>query len=248
MNQKKYLKHTTAFVIPLALALMAIAWASQKTTPNFNAYPAGPERKQVFFDYFLPLIEQQNQSITNTREQLIAWNNDQDAIGWWSRYKLSQLAENYRMETFDIDNQKDWDTLLKRVDIVPASLALAQAAKESGWGTSRFGHEGNNFYGQWCFKTGCGIVPGNRAQGKQHELAVFDSPAASVKSYIHNLNSHRAYKNLRNIRAELRNNKQLITGLKLAKGLSQYSERGVMYVKEVRSLIRQNQLAGYDVN
>jgi Bax protein len=136
--------------------------------------------------------------------------------------------------------------LLRRADIVPASLAIAQAANESAWGTSRFAKLGNNFFGQWCFSKGCGIVPKSRDTNKNHEVADFRSPADSVESYMLNLNTHDAYKPLRKIRQSLREEDKAVTGVALSYGLGKYSERGDEYGKEIREMISFNKLAVLD--
>jgi len=126
------------------------------------------------------------------------------------------------------------------------SLALAQAANESAWGTSRFAREGNNYFGQWCFEPGCGLVPENRASGKTHEVARFSSPAESVKAYIENLNSNSAYEALRSQRAKQGESSSPIGGMALSNGLLNYSERGQDYVHDIQGLIQNNQLEKYD--
>jgi len=239
-------KHITIVAGLSTLAIAVLYWAVQSGVPDFSAFEAGPERKQVFFSYFLPIIQQRNQEILETRQQLQEWEQDRETIGWWDELRIDDLAEEYRMEAFDIERDADWTTLLRRVDIVPPSLALAQAAKESAWGTSRFSLQGYNYYGQWCFEKGCGIVPARRDAKKKHEVAMFDSPETAVESYVHNLNSFYAYKPLREIRAELNAAQTPVTGLVLADGLVVYSEQGEKYVKEIRSMIRNNDLLKYD--
>jgi Bax protein len=132
--------------------------------------------------------------------------------------------------------------LLQRVDVVPVSLVLAQAAKESAWGRSRFAREGNNLFGEWCFTAGCGMVPRRRESGKTHEVETFPSVRAAVASYIHNLNSHPSYRMLRSIRASLREAGKPLNGLALARGLEAYSAQGSDYVASVRDIIRKNRL------
>ena len=140
----------------------------------------------------------------------------------------------------------EWETLLRRVDVVPPSLALAQAANESAWGTSRFARDGNNYFGQWCFEQGCGLVPKRRDEGRAHEVATFSSPVESVERYMANLNTHDAYRPLRERREQLRESEAPITGIQLAAGLEKYSERGEEYIAELRSMIRFNNLGAYD--
>ena len=214
--------------------------------PNFSQIAAGIERKTAFFNYFLPLIEQKNDSIRDARQLLMQHNRNRASIGRGDEEGILRLAKDYRLDNFDIDSDQNWESLLTRVNTVPASLALAQAANESAWGTSRFAREGNNFYGQWCFRTGCGLVPARRESGKNHEVAAFDTPSESVNKYIDNLNTHRAYRLLREIRKKLATASKTITGYELAAGLDKYSERGQEYISELRSMIRYNKLAAYD--
>ncbi len=242
-GQKKRLLGAAALVV---LAIGLVYAVSGPSVPEFSDYAAGKERKQAFFGYFLPLVQSRNQQIAADRDELLAWQKDASELGWWDEHQLTGLAGDYGMEAFDAGSDADWDTLLRRVDTVPPSLALAQAANESAWGTSRFSREGYNFYGQWCFKAGCGIVPNKRDAGKNHEVAAFDSPQESVDRYISNLNTHDAYKPLRMIRARLRDQGKPVTGLALAGGLGKYSERGDAYISELRSMMRFNDLGEYD--
>ena len=140
------------------------------------------------------------------------------------------------------------DQLLKRVDIIPASLPLAQAANETGWGTSRFAKEANNYFGIWTYEAEQGLKPRNRESDKKHFVRKFTSPAASVKFYMNLLNTHPAYKELRNIRYSLRQERQKISGVKLAQGLEKYSAKGNEYIKLITLLITQNQWAQLDTD
>jgi Bax protein len=124
--------------------------------------------------------------------------------------------------------------------MIPADLALVQAAKESGWGTSRFAREGNSFFGQRCNVKGCGLVPGGREPGETYEVAVFDTVDESVRSYIKNLNTHGAYRSFRRLRFRQRFEGSIPDGHTLAGQLPSYSERGVEYLHEIRAMIRVN--------
>jgi uncharacterized FlgJ-related protein len=136
--------------------------------------------------------------------------------------------------------------LLERVDIVPVSLALSQAAEESGWGTSRFAAEGNALFGQWTWG-GEGIKPEQqRAALGDHRIAAFESPLQSVMAYMHNLNTHPAYAELRAMRARLRREGQPIRGRKLAEALTKYSERGQAYVDSLHAIMSVNHLDAAD--
>lgn len=230
----------------LILSIAVIFWAVRPGTPDFSVFAAGPERKEAFFNYMLPIVQHQNQQILETRQQIREWKQDKDNVDWWDAWQIQNLAEDYQITTFDIANDADWNRLLRRVNIVPPSLALAQAATESAWGTSRFARDGYNYFGQWCFKKGCGIVPDRRDAKKIHEVAIFDSAESSVESYIRNLNSHQAYKPLRAIRAELTASQSPVTGMRLIDGLGKYSEQGDDYMNKLRAMIRKNDLAQHD--
>jgi len=129
---------------------------------------------------------------------------------------------------------------LLHLDQIPESMVLAQAALESAWGTSRFVKGGNNYFGQWCYEAGCGMVPSARQQGANHEVRKFDSARESLHAYFRNINSHRAYRSLRKIRAQKRPAGQPLSGLELLAGLRNYSQRGQDYVDELRKVIRFN--------
>ena len=172
--------------------------------PDFQSLVAGPERKTEFFAFMRPLLESQNEEVLRQRQRLLEIQGE-DELGYFERRWLTALAEQYEIATEDddgnpFDDQALISRLLPRVDVVPVSLGLAQAAKESGWGTSRFARQGNNYFGEWCFSEGCGIVPGARADGRTHEVEAFASPADSVASYVQNINTHRSYKSFRDAR------------------------------------------------
>ncbi len=234
-------------VLSVCLTTIALTHCSPgPSVPEFSEIEAGSARKTAFFNYFLPIIETQNQQILSSRKQLLNWYAEKNELGWWDSRNLNNLAENFHLSTFDQSNDAHWQELIDRVNSVPPSLVLAQAANESGWGTSRFARKGNNYFGQWCYVKGCGLVPGNRQEGQKHEVSTFDSPQASVKSYFYNLNTHQAYGALRGIRSKLNQSEQLITGVQLAAGLEKYSERGGEYIEEIRSMISYNDLTKYD--
>jgi len=213
--------------------------------PNFRKYPAGKERKEMFFKYFFYLVESRNQEILKMRKKVILWKKDRDNITSSRKKTIQYLAKKYEVKDFNIQKNSSWNRLLSRLDIVPTSLALAQAAKESLWGTSRFARYGYNYYGQRCFSNGCGIVPKERGH-QRFEVKTFRSPREGVKSYIHNLNTHLAYDSLRKIRRRQRAKGKNITGLALVNALGKYSERGSAYIKDLKSLIRYNKLTRYD--
>jgi len=191
------------------------------------------EKKQVFFDTLRPIIISQNQLINDQREKVLLAQQNNENQDW-----LQPLAEKYNVSWSN--DRPNWKQLLTHIDIIPTELVMAQAANESAWGLSRFAQKGNNLFGQWCFKKGCGIVPGQRDTGANHEVRKFSSINDSVASYMHNLNSGRAYKDLRNLRANLRASSKSVSGHILATGLTKYSSRGKAYVKEIQSMIQTN--------
>jgi Bax protein len=213
--------------------------------PKFIDFPAGPPRKQAFFDFMTPLVHRANDAVLEKRHRLqsIILKNDpsQNDQAW-----LKAQADLYGVEPFDFNQAADRTALLKRIDKVPTALALAQGANESAWGTSRFARQANNYFGQWCFTEGCGLVPKQRSKGAIHEVRAFKHPYDSVVSYIHNLNSHSTYAKLRSIRAKTRADNQPLTGLEMAEGLVNYSARKHEYVKELQSMIRYNKLTQYN--
>lgn len=153
---------------------------------------------------------------------------------------MLSTARDYGVEMSDVADTKAWNALLERVDEVPLRLVLAQSANESSWGNSRFAREGYNFFGQWCFTKGCGIVPSRRTPGLTHEVAKFASVNESVAAYLKNINTGRVYAGLRRIPADKRRAGEQPTAHDLAGGLVKYSERGDAYVKEIRAMIRVN--------
>ncbi len=239
------------------IAAIAISWAVRSSLtlppvlstprPDFDSFTNVQEKKQAFFDYLLPSVREANDYVLKDRERVIRWQTAYETRGNLSGRDLSQLntlAAQYEIDT-ELGIEEKLELLSLRVDMIPASLALAQAAKESGWGTSRFSKDANNYFGEWCFSEGCGLVPSRRAEGATHEVRAFDDVEDSIAAYIHNLNTHPPYRSLREIRAEMRDQGK-ITGMSLAEGLSRYSERGPVYIGEVQSIIRVNDLQPLD--
>ena len=153
---------------------------------------------------------------------------------------LARLAQRYKADVEDLD------TLIARVDEIPVSLAMAQAAEESGWGTSRFAQNGNALFGQWTTADDEGLIPKDRKEGMTHKVKAFDSLSDSVAGYMRNLNTHGAYKSLRAERATMRKQGRNLNGWALAGTLIKYSERGEKYVKSIRLIIDANDLRELD--
>lgn len=237
------MKKLPRILVYAVIIILCVIYASmEKESVDFSSYPAGKERKEAFVGYFLPIIHQENKDILKLRERLNIVSKSNDLSGSEQRW-LAGMAKTYKIKP---DDPALISKLLTRVDIIPPSLAIAQGANESAWGTSRFATQGNNYFGEWCFKAGCGIVPKQRTKGATHEVRVFDSASESVAGYIQNLNSNNAYRDLRSIRTDLRQDGKEITGPRLADGLLKYSERGQEYVGDLKAMIRKNQLAQLD--
>jgi len=210
------------------------------TPPDFTKFVDVKEKKRTFFNYLYPMIVQVNTKLQKVRNELVALKQQPNLSAEQGR-RVNQLAEEYKVDE-NLDIRYKLDALLIKIDTLPPSLVLAQGANESSWGTSRFARKANNYFGQWCFKKGCGLVPKRRADEAFHEVAKFDSVYESVESYMRNLNRHPAYSELRQIRSELRKQNNYISGQALAHGLEKYSERGEEYIAEINQMIRFNKL------
>jgi Bax protein len=217
----------------LLIALMvALPVIVQSATPDFGQIKDVKQKKKAFFNYMYPLILAENKKILV--ERAIVKSNKKSA-------QLTKICQKYSKNCENIDSKKR-KSLLKRVDVIPPSLAMAQGANESAWGTSRFAKKGNNFFGQWCYTKGCGIIPKKRDKGTKHEVRRFSNPQQSVGAYIFNLNTGRVYSLIRNQRVAARTKSTNPNGYELAKGLIKYSQRREAYVKEIRSMISYNKL------
>ncbi len=217
--------------------------AAKKPVPDFSQYQNVNDKKSAFFEYLKPEVEKQNAYLltlrhyvqTLYRKALADESLSDDDIA-----RLEWLEEEYRVKPTQPLNMKLL-ALLQKIDILPVELVLVQAANESAWGTSRFARKGYNFFGLWCFSKGCGFVPSQRNEGASHEVAKFESLSRATYTYMRNLNRHDAYADLREIRSRLRANQIPITGVALAEGLMNYSERGAAYVEELQTMIRFNE-------
>jgi len=195
------------------------------------------KKRELFIKILLPLILDENEKIQKDREKLFAilnknFNTPGEKV-WLKR----------RFKEYKIDD-KDLGKLKMRMDIIPVSLALAQAANESGWGTSRFALEGNALFGQWTWGKK-GISPKNQDKNKSHKVLQFQVLKASVRAYKNNLNTHNAYKEFRKKRAQLREEGDF-TGLDLAKYIKNYAAIGEKYVRIIEDIIVRNSLTDFD--
>ena len=196
------------------------------------------KRKSLFIKIILPLVLEENNRIIIDRKKLFSIlnknKNSKDEIKW-----LNQKFKQYGVLN------KDLATLKVRMDIIPVSLAIAQAAKETGWGTSRFAIEGNALFGQWTW-SGEGIKPAGADTDATYKVMKFNVLKASVRAYQRNLNTHSSYKKFRFVRAQLRDDNQELDSLKLAEYLDNYAQTGIEYTKVLKQIIQQNQLKDFD--
>ena len=196
------------------------------------------KRKEFFIQIVLPLIIKENSNIKLDRKTLFSIinksNNSNSEKKWLDRkYKQYGVKSN------------DLSTLKIRMDEIPVSLAIAQAAKETGWGTSRFAQEGNALFGQWTW-SGEGLRPKEAKEGEDHKVMKFNILQASVRAYQRNLNTHFTYKDFRKARAELRDANKKLDSMELSKYLNKYAETGNQYVEVLQKIIKQNKLQDFD--
>jgi Bax protein len=210
---------------------------------TYASFPHDEERKNLFLGVMLPFVLEANNHVRQQRiriERLREAMKHVEDIGEEDAEWLQGMFTEYNVDP------GNFTLLLRRVDTVPPSLALAQSAIESGWGTSRFAREGNAAFGQWTTAEYEGIVPENREEGKDHKIRAFEDVRESVESYIRNLNTHRAYKDFRMLRAKQRDTMGTIDSIVLASALTRYSEKGSEYVSLLRQIISGNKLRALD--
>ena len=196
------------------------------------------QRKEFFIQIVLPLILKENNNIRLDRKRLFSIINKSNN----TKLEKKWLEKKYKQ--YGVPS-KELSILKIRMDEIPVSLAIAQAAKETGWGTSRFAQEGNALFGQWTW-SGEGLKPKDADKSKGHKVMKFNVLQASVRAYQRNLNTHSSYKNLRKARAELRDKGLPLDSLLLVKFLNQYAETGEKYVDVLQKIIRQNNLKDFD--
>jgi Bax protein len=196
------------------------------------------KRKDLFIQIILPLIIQENNNIKLDRKKLFSILNKS------INTKMEKIWLNSKFKQYGVLN-KDLSALKIRMDEVPASMAIAQAAKETGWGTSRFAQEGNALFGQWTW-SGEGIKPSDADNDSTHKVMRFKVLQASVRAYQRNLNTHSSYKDFRGARAELRDEGKKLDSMVLSEYLDKYAETGKEYVRVLQQIIKQNNLTDFD--
>ena len=209
-----------------------------KLPKDLNTLGDTKKKRELFIKIILPLILDENKKITEDREKLFKiLGKNFNTVG--ERVWLNRRFKEYKIEDHDLAKLK------MRMDIIPVSIALAQAANESGWGTSRFALEGNALFGQWTWSKK-GISPKNKDPDSSHKILQFQILKASVRAYKNNLNTHNAYKEFREVRARLRQDETQITGLDLTKYLKNYASIGEKYVRILEDIIKNNSLTDFD--
>ena len=208
-------------------------------------------KKRIFFRVLAPLVLRSNELVLQDRKRLVELSKRKERgqkLSTDDEAWLAGVARSYKVidEKTAAPGATQMAELMRRVDMVPVSLALSQAAEESGWGTSRFADAGNSLFGQWSWGSDA-IKPEQQREGMgNYGLAAFETPLASVIAYMKNLNAHAAYERLRAARAKLREQETIVTGNALVPALDRYSERGEEYVKSLQAIIRVNKLAPAD--
>jgi Bax protein len=230
------------------------AWPPTEGVPTIelNELPADIDalsverRKALFFRALLPLVLAENRLLAEQRawltREFARGRLDPDSDAW---RQASDLAWRHRVEG-DVNDARTRELLLRRVDEVPVSLVLAQAANESGWGTSRFAREANNLFGVWTWDRNAGVVPARRRADARHLVRDYPDLRSSVRGYMRNINVGHAYAEFRRLRAQLRAAGLPLDPIHLAGGLTRYSARGDAYVAEIRALIARNELTRLD--
>ena len=216
-------------VKPIALTLLP---AEIKMIENIK------KRKEFFIQIILPLILEENKKINLDRKRLFniinKSNNSNSEKNW-----LERKYKQYGIPS------KDLSALKIRMDIIPVSLAIAQAAKETGWGTSRFAQQGNALFGQWTW-SGEGLKPKEAEKNEGHKVMKFNILQASVRAYQRNINTHSSYQDFRLARAKLRDLGESLDSMILSSYLDKYAETGNQYVKVLQKIIVQNDLKDFD--
>ncbi|MRJ02550.1 MAG: mannosyl-glycoprotein endo-beta-N-acetylglucosamidase [Epsilonproteobacteria bacterium] len=196
-------------------------------------------QKKAFFDILRPLVEEENQKILEERafvKEVFQEMESKPIIEDEKLVRLAQIAKKYRIK--DIYNESEY---MMKVDSLPVSLVLAQAALESGWGKSRFARQANNLFGEWTWGKK-GLIPKRRDPGKRHKIKIFDSLRDSIASYMLNLNRHRAYREFRVARYVAKKTRRSFSGLEAATTMKRYSGIGRRYTRLVSSIIKRNRL------
>ncbi|MGE5626414.1 MAG: glucosaminidase domain-containing protein [Bacillota bacterium] len=225
-------------------------WPPADTVPPYavQSLPYGMDtldkgqKETVFYRALLPIVLAENSRIWNERVFLLQqFGSGKVDLESDAGQELGRIAARYRVDG-DLNDPAVRDTLLRRVDVVPVALVLAQAAQESGWGTSRFALESNNLFGIWTWNEDAGSVPINRPEDATNMVRIYPDIETSVRAYLHNINIGFAYTDFRDLRAEMRAAGKPLDAFALAGALDRYSAAGDIYVNNIREMLRSNEL------
>lgn len=229
-----------AVLITLLLFALSFSLAAYADTSS--------AKQQEFINFMLPKINQANSEVSNSRGKLLTyftiWKNKQ-TLSSETKDWLQKLAVQYKVKSSDFTQIATWQNLIKRVDVLPNSLVLAQTILESAWGKSNIAHQANNYFGHFCSAKGCGI-PQKLVNNNGDEITTFRDASEAVRVYLLNINTHHEYEHLRTLRQKAHSNNQNLKAVVLAEKLDKYSTLGKVYVKRIKQVIRQNNLESYD--
>ncbi len=226
------------FICLIILALPVFAAAK----PDFNQIHDYNRRKQAFIDYLMPRAQEVNSTVISQRKRLLSLYQQWQAkkpITSTDMTWVANLADQYKVKSFDATQRASWQDLTKRVDVVPLSMLLAQSANETSWGRSRIARQAKNYFGQTCPDSTPCPAHTNIYQN-------FPTLSASIMTYVHNMNTLKSYQLFRNLRYKLRTEQHEVTGTPLLQGIKYYSTRGQAYIRDIRTLIAANDLTQYD--
>lgn len=237
--------HRLHILIIVALLFSKTVVYSAGLPSSYYQMDDSAKQKEEFIRQMKVLVDKGNEEIRKDREFITTFfaKAVPDAFRGLNQQNVGYLI-NLRNK-YGIENLFDRDEYYKRIDVIPTSMAIAQAALESGWGKSRFAREANNLFGHWTY-SGIGLIPQNRAPGKTHMIRVFSSLQKSVNGYMLNLNTNVAYEEFRNKRFKARSLGKNFTGMEAATTMINYSELKGEYIKMIKEMIEQNMLAIYD--
>ena len=225
-------------------------WPPSDTVPPYavQSLPYGmdtldkDQKKTIFYRALLPIVLAENSRVWNERVFLLQqFGSGKVDLESDAGQSVARIAARYRVDG-DLNDPAVRDTLLRRVDVVPVALVLAQAAQESGWGTSRFALESNNLFGIWTWNEDAGSVPMNRPDDATNMVRVYPDIEASVRAYLHNINIGFAYTDFRDLRASMRAAGKPLDAFALAGALDRYSTAGDIYVNNIREMLRSSEL------
>mgnify|MGYP001817011380 CR=1 FL=1 len=245
-RNEKFTGTVAAISKPEPIVKPAVLEVKQPTVPEPKKVL--PDSKMVFLNKLAPIVHEINQMVRQERDRLVGLIRQLETDGEIATEELSWLKsmkKKYRVKAEATDAEVLRQQMLPKVDVIPVELALAQAANESAWGKSRFAREAQNLFGVWTYDESKGIVPKQRAKGARHLVRKYESLEASVRHYIVLLNSHPAYKPLREIRQQHRLQGDQPDGYAMAEGLIKYSAKGEQYVAIIRSMISKNNLVAF---